>query len=90
MNFLNYKIIGAPKKFKHQPRPLVWSSSLKFGQNFLNLSHETVPLKLPQPRDPQETRTPGFVWLLQVPHFQTPKQRGILDSVGGVTTLQVR
>jgi hypothetical protein len=44
MNFLHYKIIGAPKKFKHQPRPLVRSSSLKFGLNFLNLSHETVPL----------------------------------------------
>jgi hypothetical protein len=34
MNFLHYKIIGAPKKFKHQLRPLVRSSSLKFGQNF--------------------------------------------------------
>jgi hypothetical protein len=32
MNFLHYKIIGAPKKFKHQPRPLVRSSSLKFGK----------------------------------------------------------
>ncbi len=29
MNFLHYKIIGAPKKFKHQPRPLLRSSSLK-------------------------------------------------------------
>jgi hypothetical protein len=44
MNFLHYKIIGAPKKFKHQPRPLLRSSSLKFGQNFWNLSHDTVPL----------------------------------------------
>ncbi len=45
MHFLHYKIIGAPKKLKHQPRPLVRSSSLKFGQHFWNLSHETVPLK---------------------------------------------
>ncbi len=45
MNFLHYKIIGAPKKFKHQPCPLVRSSSLKFGQHFWNLSHETVPLE---------------------------------------------
>ncbi len=45
MNFLNYKIIGAPKKFKNQPRPLVRSSSLKFSQNFWNPSLETVPLK---------------------------------------------
>ncbi len=34
-----------PLKFKHQSRPLVRSSSLNFGQNFWNLSHETVPLK---------------------------------------------
>ncbi len=40
------KSFRAPKKFKHQPRPLVRSSSLKFGQNFWNLSHETVPLNL--------------------------------------------
>ncbi len=44
MDFLHYKIIGDPKKFKHQPRPLVRSSTLKFGQNCWNLSHETVPL----------------------------------------------
>ncbi len=42
---LPYKIIGASKKFKHQSRPLVRSSSLNFGPNFWNLSHETVPLK---------------------------------------------
>jgi hypothetical protein len=41
---LHYKIIGAPKKFKNQPRPLVRPSSLNFSQNFWNLSHETVPL----------------------------------------------
>ncbi len=51
MNFLHYEIIGAPKKIKHQPRPLVRSSSLKFGKNFWNLSHETVPLK-------------GHIWLI--------------------------
>ncbi len=45
MNFLHFNIIGAPKKFKHPPRPSVRSSSLKFGQNFCNLSHEKVPLK---------------------------------------------
>jgi hypothetical protein len=42
--FLRFKIIGAPKKFKNQPRPLVRSSSVNFCRNFLNLSHETVPL----------------------------------------------
>ncbi len=41
-----YKIIGVPKKFKHQLRPLVRLSSLNFGQNFFNLSHETVPLNI--------------------------------------------
>ncbi len=41
---LHYKIIGAPKKFKSQPRPLVRPRSLNFSQNFWNLSHETVPL----------------------------------------------
>jgi hypothetical protein len=46
MNFLQYKIIGAPKKFKNQPRPLVRPSSVNFSQNFFNLSRETVPLKL--------------------------------------------
>ncbi len=46
MSFLHYTIIGAPKKLKHQPRPLVRSSSLKFGKNFWNLSHETVSLML--------------------------------------------
>ncbi len=34
MNLLHYKIIGAPKKFKHQPRPLVRPSFLKFVQIF--------------------------------------------------------
>jgi hypothetical protein len=34
LTFLHYKIIGAPKKFKHQSRPLVRPSSLNFGQNF--------------------------------------------------------
>ena len=45
MNFLNYKIIGAPKKFKNQMRPLDRPGSVNFCQNFFNLSHETVPLK---------------------------------------------
>ncbi len=45
MNFLNYKIIGAPKKFKNQLRPLDRPGSVNFCQNFWNLSHETVPLK---------------------------------------------
>jgi hypothetical protein len=31
---LQYKIIGAPKKFKNQPRPLVSPSSVNFSQNF--------------------------------------------------------
>jgi hypothetical protein len=31
---LNYKIIGAHKKFKNQPRPLVRPSSVNFCQNF--------------------------------------------------------
>ncbi len=43
-----------PQKFKHQPRPLVRSTSLKFGQNFWNLSHETFPL------------TPAFLWSISV------------------------
>ncbi len=43
--FLRFKITGAKKKFKNQPRPLVRPSSVNFCQNFLNLSHETVPLK---------------------------------------------
>jgi hypothetical protein len=34
VHFLHYKIIGAPKKFKNQPRPLVRLSSLNFSQNF--------------------------------------------------------
>jgi len=38
-------IIGTPKKYKNQPRPLVRLSSVNFVQIFLNLSHETVPLK---------------------------------------------
>ncbi len=42
---LYIKSLEPLKKFKHQPRPLVRSRSLKFGQNFWNLSHETVPLK---------------------------------------------
>ncbi len=44
MNFLNYKIIGASKKFKNQLRPLVRPGSVNFHQNFWNISHETVPL----------------------------------------------
>ncbi len=44
MNFLNYKIIGAPKKFKNQLRPLDRPGSVNFCQNFWNLSRETVPL----------------------------------------------
>jgi hypothetical protein len=44
-NFLLSKIIGAPKKFKTQARPLVRSSYVNFCQYFWNLSHETVPLK---------------------------------------------
>ncbi len=46
MNFLQYKIVGAPKKFKNQPRPLVSPNSVNFSQNFKNLSRETVPLKI--------------------------------------------
>ncbi len=46
MIFLNYKIIGAPKKFKNQLRPLDRPGSVNFCQNFWNLSHETVPLNL--------------------------------------------
>jgi hypothetical protein len=42
---LHFKIIGASKKFKNQPRPLVRPSSVNFCQKFWNLSHETVPLK---------------------------------------------
>ncbi len=38
----------------------------------LKKNRQKFGLNLPQPGDPQETRTPGFVWLLQVPHFQTP------------------
>jgi hypothetical protein len=34
MNFLQYKIIGAPKKFKNQPRPLVSPSSVNFSKSF--------------------------------------------------------
>jgi hypothetical protein len=41
---LNYKIIGASKKFKNQLSPLVRLGSVNFWQNFWNLSHETVPL----------------------------------------------
>ncbi len=44
MSFLNYKIIGASKKFKNQLRPLVRPGSVNFCQIFWNLSHETVPL----------------------------------------------
>ncbi len=46
MNFLNYKIIGAPKKLKNQLRPLDRPGSVNVCQNFWNLSHETVPLKV--------------------------------------------
>ncbi len=41
---MNYKIIGAHKKFKNLPCPLVRPSSVNFCLNFWNLSHETVPL----------------------------------------------
>jgi hypothetical protein len=51
MNFLQYKINGAPKKFKNQQRPLVKPSSVNFSQNFLNLSRETVPLKELHPKE---------------------------------------
>jgi hypothetical protein len=54
---LHYKIIGASKKFKHQSRPLVRPSSLKFSQDFFNLSHETVPLK-----EQRETEIEIMVW----------------------------
>jgi hypothetical protein len=63
MNFLHYKIIGAHKKFKHQPRPLVRSSSLKFGEKFWNLSHETVPLIHCNKRLAIFPSRPGRVWL---------------------------
>jgi hypothetical protein len=46
MNFLNYKIIGASKKFKNQLRPLVRPGFVNFYQNIWNLSHETVPLNM--------------------------------------------
>jgi hypothetical protein len=42
---LDYKIIGASKKFKNQLRPLVRPGSVNFCQNFWNLSHETVPFR---------------------------------------------
>ncbi len=54
---MQYKIIGAPKKFKNQPRPLVSTSSLNFSQNFCNLSHETVPLIFMT--NFEKTRDPG-------------------------------
>ncbi len=41
-----YKIIGAPEKFKTQPRPIVRPSTVSFCQIVKNLSHETVPLKV--------------------------------------------
>jgi hypothetical protein len=44
INFLHYKIIGAPKKIINQPRSLVRPSSVNFCQFFKNLSHGTVPL----------------------------------------------
>ncbi len=43
--FFQYKIIGAPKKLKNKPRPLIKLSSLIWQKN-LNLSHDTVPLRL--------------------------------------------
>jgi hypothetical protein len=44
-NLLHYKIIGIPQKFKNQQRPLFRPSFVIFCQNFLNQSHETVPLR---------------------------------------------
>jgi hypothetical protein len=38
------KSLEPTKNFKKQPRPLVRPSSVNFCHNFLNLSHETVPL----------------------------------------------
>jgi hypothetical protein len=38
------KIRGASEKFKNQPRPLLWPTSVNFRQHCRNLSHETVPL----------------------------------------------
>ena len=46
MHFFHYKIMGASKKFKNQPRPLLRPRSVFFCQNFLYLSLEAVPLKL--------------------------------------------
>jgi hypothetical protein len=40
------KSSGPPKNFKNQLSPLFWASSVNFCQNFFNLSHETVSLKL--------------------------------------------
>ena len=34
LTILHYKIIGAPEKFKNQPRPLVRPSAVNFCQNF--------------------------------------------------------
>jgi hypothetical protein len=37
------KIIGAPKKLKNQPCPLVGPHSVNFFQNFFEISREIVP-----------------------------------------------
>ncbi len=79
MNFLHYKIIGAPKKFKHQPRPLVRSSSLKFGQNFWNPSHETVPLKHFY-----------LCWILLLRYIQKHRCSEKLPSEGNTCTYPVK
>ncbi len=46
VHFLHDKIMGAPKKFKNQPRLLLRPSSINFCQNFSNLFHETFPLNV--------------------------------------------
>ncbi len=73
---MHYKIIGASKKFKNQPRPLVRPSSVNCCQPFWNLSHETVPLKyissmyiIPILKKASNGRT-GLLWkcrLIKVP-----------------------
>ncbi len=76
LSALYCKIIGAPKKFKNRPRPLVSPSSINFSQFFKNLSHVSVLLSTIKRQEKNQkfwtwrsSRLPFVLLLSQSPNF---------------------
>jgi hypothetical protein len=90
INFLRYKNIGAPKKFKKMPRLLIKPSSGNFCQKFGNLSHETVPFRITLLLPPPLPHCYAPIWChLDVDTLRSGKAIGLENALAFFATFIV-